>query len=89
LILSAIKIPKPSPIAVRVSTSNGATGSSSEVFEMDIREDIAYHYTPRFKKEIGNFFGHRFAQISDIQNFYLICVSSVPICGLNLQQADA
>jgi hypothetical protein len=43
LILSAIKIPKPSPIAVRVSTSNGATGRSSEVFEMDIREDIAYH----------------------------------------------
>src|SRR5205823_13352617 len=59
LILSAIKIPKPSPIAVRVSTSNGATGSSSEVFEMDIREDIAYHYTPRFKKEIGKFLGRR------------------------------
>ncbi len=59
LIFSAIKIPKPSPIAVRVKTSNGATGSSSEVFEMDIREDIAYHYMPRFKKEIGNFLGHR------------------------------
>jgi hypothetical protein len=59
LILSAIKIPKPSPIAVRVKTSNGATGSSSEVFEMDIREDIAYHYTPRFKKEIGNFLSYR------------------------------
>jgi hypothetical protein len=28
---------------VRVSTSRGATGRSSEVFEMDIREDIAYH----------------------------------------------
>ena len=43
LILSAIKIPKPSPIAVRVRMSKGATGNSSEVFEMDIREDIAYH----------------------------------------------
>ena len=43
LILSASKIPKPSPIAVRVTTSKGATGDSSEVFEMDIREDIAYH----------------------------------------------
>ena len=43
LILSEIKIPKPSPIAVRVRTSNGATGRSSELFEMDMREDIAYH----------------------------------------------
>lgn len=43
LIFSEIKIPKPSPIAVRVRTSNGATGRSSELFEMDMREDIAYH----------------------------------------------
>jgi hypothetical protein len=55
LILSAIRIPKPSPIAVLVSMSKGATGSSSDVFEMDIREDIAYHYTARSKNENGIF----------------------------------
>jgi ABC-type phosphate transport system ATPase subunit len=49
--LSAIKIPKPNPIAVRVRTSNGATGSSSELFEMDMREDIAYQYTAHSKNE--------------------------------------
>src|SRR5438270_10261283 len=55
LILSAIKIPKPRPIAVRVTTSSGSTGSCSEVFEMDMGKDIAYHYTARLKKEIVNF----------------------------------
>ena len=55
LILSAIKIPKPSPIAVRVSTSSGATGSSSELFEMEMRDDIAYQYTAHPKNKNGIF----------------------------------
>src|SRR5215510_3925291 len=55
LILSAIKIPKPSPIAVRVRASNGATGSSSELFEMDTRENIAYHIRRVWKKETAIF----------------------------------
>jgi hypothetical protein len=35
--------------------SNGATGSSSELFEMDMREDIVYQYTARPKNENGIF----------------------------------
>src|SRR6266403_2812448 len=55
LILSAIKIPKPSPIAVRVRTSNGATGRSSGLFGMDMREDIAYHIRRVSEKETAIF----------------------------------
>jgi hypothetical protein len=55
LILSASKIPNPNPIAVRVRTSNGATGSSSELFEMDMREDIAYHIRRVWEKETAIF----------------------------------
>ena len=55
LILPAIKIPKPSPIAVRVRTSNGATGRSSELFGMDMREDIAYHIRRVSEKETAIF----------------------------------
>jgi hypothetical protein len=43
LILSAINMPKPRPMAARVTISNGSTGSCSAVFEMDIGRDIAYH----------------------------------------------
>jgi hypothetical protein len=55
LILSAINIPKPNPIAVRVRTSNGATGRSSALFEMDMREDIAYHIRRVLEKETAIF----------------------------------
>src|SRR4030095_14953205 len=55
LIFSETKIPKPSPIAVRVRTSNGATGRSSELFEMDMREDIAYHIRRVGEKETAIF----------------------------------
>src|SRR6266446_10462954 len=51
LILSAIKIPKPRPIAVRVTTRSGSTGSCSEVFEMDMGKDIAYHIRRVLEKE--------------------------------------
>src|SRR5205823_7597282 len=51
LILSAIKMPKPRPIAVRVKTSNVSSGSCSEVFEMDIGRDIAYHIRRVLEKE--------------------------------------
>src|SRR6266699_6961125 len=53
LILTAINIPTPTPIAVRVKTSNGSTGSCSEAFEMDIGSDIAYHIRLVSKKETG------------------------------------
>src|SRR6266404_3384270 len=55
LILSAIKIPKPRPIAVRVTTRSGSTGSCSEVFEMDIGKDIAYHIRRVWEKETAIF----------------------------------
>src|SRR6266536_937549 len=55
LILSAIKIPKPRPIAVRVTTRSGSTGSCSEVFEMDMGKDIAYHIRRVWEKRNGNF----------------------------------
>src|SRR5213594_2271249 len=53
LILSAIKIPKPSPIAVRVTTSSGSMGSCSDVFEMDMGKDMAYHIRLVWEKETG------------------------------------
>src|SRR5213592_2607643 len=59
LILSAIKIPKPRPMAVRVTISSGSTGSCSDVFEMDMGKDIAYHYTARWKNETEISFSHR------------------------------
>src|SRR6476620_1664040 len=55
LILSAIKIPKPRPIAVRVTTRSGSTGSCSEVFEMDMGKDIAYHIRRVWEKETAIF----------------------------------
>src|SRR6266567_8365418 len=55
LILSAIKIPKPRPMAVRVTTKSGSTGSCSEVFEMDMGKDIAYHIRRVWEKRNGNF----------------------------------
>src|SRR5213593_2264612 len=55
LILSAIKIPKPRPIAVRVTTRSGSTGSCSEVFEMDMGKDIAYHIRRGWEKETAIF----------------------------------
>jgi hypothetical protein len=35
--------------------SNGATGRSSELFEMDMREDIAYHIRRVLEKETAIF----------------------------------
>src|SRR6058998_2957528 len=55
LILSAIKIPKPRPIAVRVTTRSGSTGSCSVVFEMDMGKDIAYHIRRVSEKETAIF----------------------------------
>ena len=55
LILSAINIPKPRPMAARVTTSNGSTGSCSAVFEMDIGKDIAYHIRRVWEKETAIF----------------------------------
>src|SRR6266513_3387919 len=55
LILSAIISPKPRPMAARVMTSNGSTGSCSEVFEMDIGKDIAYHIRRVWEKETAIF----------------------------------
>src|SRR5436309_6269655 len=55
LILSAINRPRPRPIAVRVTTSNGSTGSCSAVFEMDIGSDIAYHIRRVWEKETAIF----------------------------------
>src|SRR5436190_14393986 len=55
LILSAIISPKPRPMAARVMTSNGSTGSCSEVFEMDIGNDIAYHIRRVWEKETAIF----------------------------------
>src|SRR5437867_6472365 len=55
LILSAINMPKPRPMAVRVTISNGSTGNCSAVFEMDIGRDIAYHIRLVLKKETGIF----------------------------------
>src|SRR4029453_7363949 len=48
-------MPIPRPIAVRVTTSNGSTGSCSDVFEMDIGKDIAYHIRRVWEKETANF----------------------------------
>src|SRR6266536_4126694 len=55
LILSATNMPTPRPIAVRVTTSSGSTGSCSEVFEMDMGKDIAYHIRRVWEKRNGNF----------------------------------
>ncbi len=55
LILSAINRPRPSPIAVRVTTSSGSTGSCSVVFEMDMGKDIAYHIRRVSEKETAIF----------------------------------
>src|SRR5205809_7717632 len=55
LILSAIKIPKPRPMAVRVTTRSGSSGSCSEVFEMDMGKDIAYHIRRVWEKETAIF----------------------------------
>src|SRR5215469_15372084 len=55
LILSAINIPRPRPIAMRVTTSSGSIGSCSEVFEMDIGKDIAYHIRRVWEKETAIF----------------------------------
>src|SRR5436309_15820947 len=55
LILSATNIPKPSPIAVRVTTSNGSSGICSGVFEMDMGKDIAYHIRRVREKETAIF----------------------------------
>src|SRR6266496_3889172 len=55
LILSAINRPRPRPIAVRVTTSNGSTGSCSDVFEMDMGKDIAYHIRRVSEKETAIF----------------------------------
>src|SRR6058998_520225 len=55
LILSATNMPRPRPIAVRVTTSSGSTGSCSEVFEMDMGKDIAYHIRRVWEKETAIF----------------------------------
>src|SRR5713101_3182107 len=55
LILSAINMPRPRPMAVRVTMSNGSTGSCSAVFKMDIGRDIIYHICLVLKKETGIF----------------------------------
>ena len=44
MILSAINIPIPMPIAVRVSTRSESNWIASPVFGMDIEKDIAYPY---------------------------------------------
>src|SRR5947207_10605584 len=54
LILSAINMPRPRPMAVRVTTSNGSTGSCLAVFEMDIGRDIDYHIRLVSKKKREN-----------------------------------
>src|SRR5260370_17036391 len=65
LILSAISKPKPRPMAARVTTSSGSTGSCSEVFKMDIGSDIAYHIRLVLEKETGIFAArHRSSQTS-------------------------
>src|SRR5204863_9304246 len=46
-------MPKPRPMAVRVTTSNGSSGSCSDVLEMDIGRDIAYHIRLVLEKETG------------------------------------
>src|SRR5262249_60268782 len=51
LILSAINMPRPRPMAVRVTTRKGSTGSCLEVFEMDVGKDIAYHIRRVWEKE--------------------------------------
>jgi hypothetical protein len=53
LILSAINMPKPRPMAVRVTISNGSSGSCSEIFEMAIGRGIAYHIRLVLEKETG------------------------------------
>src|ERR1700746_241822 len=55
LILSAISMPNPRPMAVRVTMSSGSTGSCSEVFEMDMGKDIAYHIRRVWEKETAIF----------------------------------
>src|ERR1043166_6240713 len=55
LILSAIKMPRPRPMAVRVTISSGSTGSCSEVFEMDMGKDIATIYVAFWEKETAIF----------------------------------
>src|SRR4029453_16469712 len=55
LILSAINMPMPRPIAARVTISNGSMGSCSAVFEMDIGKDIAYHIRRVWEKETAIF----------------------------------
>src|SRR4030095_1994911 len=55
LILSAISMPRPRPMAVRVTTSNVSIGSCWEAFEMDIGRDIAYHIRRVWEKETAIF----------------------------------
>src|SRR6266481_9319718 len=55
LILSATNNPRPRPIAARVTTSSGSTGSCSAVFEMDMGKDIAYHIRRVWEKETAIF----------------------------------
>src|SRR5207247_8146872 len=55
LILSAINRPRPRPIAVRVTTSSGSTGSCSAGFEMDMGRDMAYHIRRVWEKETAIF----------------------------------
>src|SRR4029077_12099780 len=69
LILSATNSPRPRPIAVRVTTSSGSTGSCSAVFEMDMGKDVAYHIRRVWEKETAIYaikkilpFSHRHAQ---------------------------
>src|SRR5438552_17933011 len=50
LILSAINMPRPRPMAVRITMSNGSTGSCSAALEMDIGRHIASHIRLDFKK---------------------------------------
>jgi hypothetical protein len=42
-------------MAVRVIISSGPTGSCSEVFEMDMGKDIAYHIRRVWEKETAIF----------------------------------
>src|ERR1700745_3514934 len=55
LILSAINMPTPKPIAVRVTASKGSIGSCSDVFDMEIGKDIAYHIRRVREKETAIF----------------------------------
>src|SRR5262249_22294778 len=55
LILSAINMPTPRPMAVRVTASKGSIGSCSDVFDMDIGKDIAYHIRRVWEKETAIF----------------------------------